>query len=47
MLRTLMLVALGLASTVALGSLFSANAADQIVKSGNFMCRIRDYVAVE
>ncbi len=42
MLRSLMLAALVLASTVALGSLFSANASDQIVKSRGFVCKIRD-----
>jgi hypothetical protein len=40
MLRTLMLVALVLVSTVAFDALFSANASDQIVKSNGFTCRI-------
>ncbi len=38
--KTLMLVAFGLASTLTPGSLLSANASDQYVKSGGFDCRI-------
>jgi hypothetical protein len=42
-LRTLMLVALGLISTVAVDSLVSvADAKDEIVKRGGFICRVRD-----
>jgi hypothetical protein len=39
MVKTLMLVVLGLAFTT---SLFSANASDQRVNSGGFTCLIRD-----
>jgi hypothetical protein len=42
MLKTLMLVALGLAFTLEPGSLFSANASDQRVQSHGFTCVIRD-----
>jgi hypothetical protein len=42
MLKKFTIVTLGLALTLAPGSLFSANASDQYVKSHGFTCVIRD-----